>query len=226
MVLSRTGAGRSCAGTPMANLTASESTLPPHCWIGLEELRPELRRRLARRCPAHLDLDEVLQEALVRAARFRQTLQAPERLTGWVTRIAWNVLRERRRRGARERDLRAQDFDLESAPSPEGEPYAPDESDALLELEGVRIPRGRALLILEQEFAALAGKDRRVLGSYYWQAASCRETAQACGVKHDLVKTRLFRARRRLLRAMRRRLSSEPRKSPEKEIEPCRTAKS
>lgn len=195
--------------------------IPDSSWLGLDELRHELRRRIVRRCPVHVDADEVVQETLVRAARFRDTLQSPERLSGWVTRIAWNVLRERRRRAAREHDLRTHDFELESAPAAEGEPYGLDDSDALVDLEGVRVTRGLALRMLEQEFAALATGDRRVLGTYYWEAASCRDTAQVCGVKRELVKTRLFRARRRLLRAMRRRLSTESRKANEKEIELC-----
>lgn len=195
--------------------------IPDTCWLGLDELRPELRRRISRRCPAHVDVDEIVQETLVRAARFRETLHSPDRLTGWVTRIAWNVLRERRRRASREQDLRTHDFELETAPAPDGEPYAPDASDALVDLEGVRVARGVALRLLQQEFAALATGDRRVLWTYYWEAASCRETAQACGVRRELVKTRLFRARRRLLRAMRRRLSTESRKVTEKEIELC-----
>ena len=56
---------------------------------------------------------------------------------------------------------------------------------------------------------ALRPDDRRVLGSFYGGAGSCRETARECAIPVHLVKVRLYRARKRLTRALRRGLSLE-----------------
>jgi RNA polymerase sigma factor (sigma-70 family) len=194
---------------------------PIPAWSGLNELRPELRRRLAKRCPYHVDVEEIIQETLIRAARFRSTLQSQERLGGWVLRIAWNVLRERRRRSRREHDLRVPSMDLDANASSEGEPYAIEPTHVWLDLDGVLVGRERALELLGEELATLTPDDQVVLGAYYWGATSCHEAARTCGVRRELVKTRLFRARRRLLRAMRRRLFLETRKHPTPENELC-----
>ena len=53
----------------------------------------------------------------------------------------------------------------------------------------------------------LRAEDRRVLRSYYEGEQDCQATALECGIAPNLVKVRLFRARRRLERAVRRRLT-------------------
>ena len=56
---------------------------------------------------------------------------------------------------------------------------------------------------------SLRVEDRRVLRSYYAGDQNCRATAQECGIAPSLVKVRLFRARRRLTRALRRRIAAD-----------------
>jgi DNA-directed RNA polymerase specialized sigma24 family protein len=75
--------------------------IEPLRWSGLEELRPSLQRLLARRCRDAAELDDVVQETLLRAARYRAKLSERERLRGWAMRIAINVLRDRVRRRER-----------------------------------------------------------------------------------------------------------------------------
>ena len=67
-----------------------------------------------------------------------------------------------------------------------------------------------ALEVMTQALRGLKRADQRVLGSYYGGAQSCRETAAECDIPLHLVKVRLFRARRRLLRAIRARLALSP----------------
>ena len=61
--------------------------------------------------------------------------------------------------------------------------------------------------ILSGELRRMRSDDRDLLTSYYGGEASCREVALARNVPPAVVKVRLFRARRRLLQALRRRLA-------------------
>lgn len=174
-------------------------------WSGLDELRPLLERHLARRCRDVHELDDVVQETLLRAARYRASLSDPERLPVWVLRIGTNVLRDRVRRESRfpraEQNERV--FDRV-----EGREAMPDEvlEEEDLALEGVLVARDRAVGLLCGALGRLRDADRAVLCSYYGGAQSCRETAEDCEIAPDLVKVRLFRARKRLLRVLRERL--------------------
>jgi RNA polymerase sigma factor (sigma-70 family) len=178
------------------------------CWSGLDELRPLLESHLARRCRDAHELDDIVQETLLRAARYRASLIDPARLSVWVLRIGTNVLRDRVRRENRFPRAEANDqlFDLV-----EGREAMPDEQveEEDLALEGVLIARERAVAELCGALGRLRDADREVLCSYYGGAQSCRETSQDCEIAPDLVKVRLFRARRRLLRVLRLRLELE-----------------
>ena len=60
----------------------------------------------------------------------------------------------------------------------------------------------------------LRWSDRQVLCSYYGGSPSCSRTARELGIPAALVKVRLFRARRRLLQALRERLQLDPEPAP------------
>ena len=64
-------------------------------WGELEDLRPALRSFLARRCRDESELDDVVQETLLRAARYRGSLTRSGSLRPWALRIAANVLCDR-----------------------------------------------------------------------------------------------------------------------------------
>jgi RNA polymerase sigma-70 factor (ECF subfamily) len=171
-------------------------------WIGLEDLRPALRRYLVVRCLDENEVDDVIQETLLRAARYRRGLHRPERLRSWVLRIAANVFRDRRRDSTR---AHAMGIDEETAELPPSREVSPAESHAgiWLEIEGESIEREQALRLLARAFRLLRETDRAVLRSYYGGAESCARTAVECGMSPALVKVRLFRARRRLERRVR-----------------------
>lgn len=181
-------------------------------WCGLEALEPDLRSYLGRRCRDRHDVDDAVQETLVRAARYRASLADPVRLRGWAMRIATNVLRDQRRRwgaplgGALALDGQGDGpgVELELAPEPERDP--PEE---WLRLERHHVPREEALDLLARALASLRQDDRSVLDAYYAGSGGGPATARACGISPRLVKVRLFRARGRLRRAVRRLLALE-----------------
>lgn len=173
-------------------------------WRGLEELRPALRTYLKRRCRDPFELEDVVQETLLRAARYRTSLEDSRRLRGWTLRIAINVLRDRLRREARRSRLEQGDERLAQIESREPIP-GEEAEDARILLGAHSIGRREALMHLCQAVEELRPVDRAVLRSYYAGSQCCQVTAHECGIPTDLVKLRLFRARRRLVRAMKRR---------------------
>jgi RNA polymerase sigma factor (sigma-70 family) len=179
-----------------------EAVLGLERWLGLEELRPALRRFLIMRCPDENEVEDVIQESLLRAARYRRGLARPDRLRSWVMRIAANVLHDRRREAAR---MGAIELDEESEEAPPSREPAPGrgEHDVWLDIGGESVEREQALCLLAEAFPLLCGTDRSVLRSYYCGEQSCASTAVECGMSPSLVKVRLFRARRRLERRVR-----------------------
>ena len=176
-------------------------------WAGLEDLRPVLQAYLARRCRDESEADDIIQEALLRAARYRGSLNDPARLRAWVVRIAANCLRDHlRREGRLPRGESGEDvFDrLEGRESAPGE--IPE--DGQLSLDGEVVEKQVALRHVLRAMRRLRDEDQLVLDSYYTAQRSSRETAEICEVTPDLVKCRLFRARRRLRRTLRVRLGA------------------
>jgi RNA polymerase sigma-70 factor (ECF subfamily) len=176
-------------------------------WAGLEDLRPILRNYLARRCRDESEIDDIIQEALLRAARYRESLSDPTRLRAWVIRIAANCLRDHLRREGR---LPRGDASDEIFERIEGREDVPGEisEDMQLSVNGMVVEREHALKHVLGAMRRLRDEDQLVLDSYYAGQRSCAETAQVCEVAPDLVKCRLFRARRRLRRTLRVRLGT------------------
>lgn len=179
----------------------------PSRWLGLDELRPGLRAFLRRHCRDGAELEDVLQETLLRAARYRGSLSDPRNLRGWTQRIALNVLRDRLRRGRRQRRVEAGEECLDLTEGREAIPGELDEG-VHLRLGSFLVDRRVALAELDQAVEELKPADRAVLRSYYGGAQSCAATASECGISSSLVKVRLFRARKRLMRVLRRRLGT------------------
>ena len=183
--------------------------LVPSRWLGLDELRPTLRRFLRRHCRDGAELEDVLQETLLRAARYRDSLADPRNLRSWTQRIAVNVLRDRVRRGRRQRRVECGDEPIACV---EGREAIPGEcgEDVQLRVGTFVVDRRVALAELGVVFGELKPADRAVLRSYYAGEQSCALTAGECDIPAGLVKIRLFRARKRLMRALRRRLAALP----------------
>lgn len=176
-------------------------------WCGLEELRDVLRCFLSRHCRDPNEIEDVVQETFLRAAHYRANLCDDQRLRSWTMRIALNVLTDRQRRSTRLVPAHSGEilFDGVELHGEDGE----DEDEAEPEFRVGRwlVGKEAALSHLGGALASLRQEDRRVLDSYYGGRGSCRETAEECEIPTHLVKVRLFRARQRLVRAIRRRLA-------------------
>lgn len=172
-------------------------------WRGVDGLTEFLRRVLASRCRDEFELEDVVQEACVRAARYRSTLSDEARLRPWAARIALNVLKSRARRlqDARQRPLEEDEEDALADPEPE--PRVPD----LFRAGPWVVDREEALQHLRLAMAGLRDDDRRLLSAFYDGGESCRRAAHVCELSPGLAKVRLFRARQRLQRLVRRRIS-------------------
>jgi RNA polymerase sigma factor (sigma-70 family) len=178
----------------------------PCTWTGLEELRSEVRSAIVRRATRRIEVDDIVQEALLRAARYRRSLVDPERLRAWVVRIALNVLRDQMRRDMRipRMDIAEEVFELI-----EGREEIPGDvcDDDAVEAEGGIFEREVMLRYLDRAFEDLPRCDRRVLQAYY----SRDEAPPRPGCMREgmpvLFKVHVFRARGRLARALRKRLA-------------------
>jgi RNA polymerase sigma-70 factor (ECF subfamily) len=173
-------------------------------WGGLEGLEPELRRYLRRRCRDASEEDDVVQETLLRAARYRPSLLEPDRLGGWSQRIAANVLRDRRRRESRLARAECGAAGLDALPDPVD--CVADE-ERLIRVGGLELELGVMLGHLERALRGLRERDRRVLRSYYQGGGETARVARELGIARGLVKVRLYRARQRLGVALRQRLA-------------------
>lgn len=171
-------------------------------WLGLEEIRGSLQAFLGRHCADDNDIEDVIQETFVRAARYR-TFCRVRNLRPWAKRIALNVLADWRRRACR---CPLQPLDaLETDPPARGD----EETGGSFHVGRWQVEAHAALAMVHHELPQLRSSDRRLLDRYYRDQRSVREAGEAAGVSPALAKVRLFRARRRLLRALRRRIALE-----------------
>jgi RNA polymerase sigma-70 factor (ECF subfamily) len=175
-------------------------------WTCLEGLREGLRSLLVRHCRDESEVEDVIQETFLRAYRYRHGLAREVRLRSWTMRIALNVLSDARRRASRVRCAAPGESLWEELEAPQ-EDAAADEGDGTYRLGEWELGKEAALEHVSRALSALRLEDRRVLDSFYRGSQSCRTTGQECGIPRHLVKIRLFRARRRLLKGLRRNLA-------------------
>ena len=174
-------------------------------WSGLEDLRPVLLKFLVRRCRAVNEAEDLIQETFVRAARYRRDLSNRARLRSWIVQIAANVFRDHVRRGGRGSMVVCEDEVLDQVEGPR--PSGDAGEDDVLELGGELVDKDLLLDDLSRAVGELRSRDRTVIDSYYADGQPTALIAEHCGISPSLVKVRLFRARRRLERAVRSRAS-------------------
>jgi RNA polymerase sigma-70 factor (ECF subfamily) len=171
------------------------------CWRGLQEMEPHVRAFARRRCRDVHELDDVVQETLLRAARYRRGLSDERRLKSWTLRIASNVVRDRKRRDGALFFLDPEAGELLAIEGSEADPGSAGEWMRLTEF-GVVMEHDALVGHVARVIGELAPGDARVLRSYYREPLSSARAASECGVANALVKTRLFRARKRLRRRL------------------------
>jgi RNA polymerase sigma-70 factor (ECF subfamily) len=131
--------------------------------------------------------EDLTADTFLRAVRgFRQFDPARGSLQGWIFAIARNVIRDHRKEAHTRRVVRMDNLrDLVSAaPSPEERLVYEEESARLLEA-----------------LAGLDDADREIIGLRYTSELSPDEIGRLLGVSGAAVRTRLWRALRRLRRA-------------------------
>jgi RNA polymerase sigma-70 factor (ECF subfamily) len=170
-------------------------------WKGLNELRPAVEQTLARNCRDRNELDDMVQETLLRAACFRHGLQDPSRLRSWVIRIAWNVMRDHVREERRSTSVDTSDPLFSLLESTElslcdlnfredvqigGSPYDGDD----------------VLKVLRVLLSELTPDERQLFESFYVQGLACSGTAQRLEISRQAIKMRLHRLRSKLRRGL------------------------
>jgi RNA polymerase sigma-70 factor (ECF subfamily) len=194
--------------------TKAQAVASSAAWTQLVAHEPALRSWLVRRCRNASELDDVVQETLLRAARSSVRGHDPRRFSAWLARIANNTLNDwiRREGRARRASESALDPDEIAAPDAVRECEMPPD-DEPCRLGRHVVPRSVARAHLESVLRGLREHDRIVLAAYYREGRSCAETAATCGIAPKLVKVRLYRARQRVIREVERRLSQPGRES-------------
>lgn len=173
---------------------------PPAAWDGLDALRPDLERFLAARSRDRHAIDDAIQESFIRAARYRRALTQPEALRGWLRKIGLNALTDvHRGRRRRVESLPTSEEDELASPHPEPGDLC-DEVEVRCAERTVGVSRARRLL--ERALGHLPHLDRHVLVSIYLDGDPRDEVARRLGLDANLLKTRLYRARLKLRRAL------------------------
>lgn len=174
-------------------------------WLGICELRSDVESTLRRRCPDRHELDDLVQETLIKAARNRPNLQHPSRLRSWVLRIAWNVFHDHVRR---EHVLRGQcvsSEELDDLQASQGVRTEVDREERL-ELEGQLFDMSEMVAMVRCQVAKLSATERGLYSAFYSEGLGCATAAERLGTSHKGVKMRLVRLRRKLRRGIRQRV--------------------
>lgn len=174
---------------------------PSPTWNDLCDLRPIVVAFLGRYTRDDAEIDDVAQEAMLRAARFRIHLSDPERLRPWLLRIALNLLRDRMRR---EHRLPRAEHDDEVFDTLEGREEVPGDppGEMRMALSGQLVERCAVFEHLDAAIAGLRAADRGVLAAWYGDDATRGRASRVCERAPHMAKVRVFRARRRLTRAL------------------------
>jgi RNA polymerase sigma-70 factor, ECF subfamily len=149
-----------------------------------------VKRRISSMAENATDLDDLLQEVVLKVWRHLSTFRAESSFRTWMTRVAINeVLQSYRRQQRRPPCHALSDFDTLVSP---GE--SPHQSFA----------RAEAAQAVRRAVATLPEKYRRVLVLHDLEQLSARETAESLHSTIPAVKTRLFRARLMLYATLQR----------------------
>lgn len=153
-----------------------------------ELMRATATREARRYLLAAHDVDEAVQEALVRAWRRRATCRGADRMP-WVRQIARNEALRVLDRGRRRAEHELLDDETLLATLPDEE-AAEAQDDLLLRME------------VEQALRRLSVADRQLLALRYERDLSQPEVARRLGIPEGTVKIRLHRLRGRLRKAL------------------------
>jgi len=183
--------------------TGVEARSDTEAWAGLEEMRDGLRAFLVRQCQDENDVEDVIQETFLRAARYRRGHRVKS-LRPWAMRIALNVLADAKRRG-----VRTQAEPRSSEPLDPPARHEASLADSSYRVGEVWLDGESARELVLNALGRLQARDRSVLDSYYGGELQTRVVSEECGIPQRVVKVRLYRARQRLLFLLRQRAARE-----------------
>jgi RNA polymerase sigma-70 factor (ECF subfamily) len=147
------------------------------------EFAGRLRAFVARRVPAGIEPDDVVQEVFVRVVRHLPSLRDAERIEAWLFQIARNTLRDAMRARQR-RDSRTDNLEVD----------VPAEADT----EDVRAAEAELAPCLTPMVARLAEPYRSAIELTSVQGLTQTEAAKRVGVSVSGMKSRVQRARDQL----------------------------
>ncbi|MFT7668258.1 MAG: RNA polymerase sigma-70 factor (ECF subfamily) [Planctomycetota bacterium] len=172
-------------------------------WRGLGEMRGVVEQALSQNCRDSNELDDMVQDTMLRAARFRRGLLDRRRLRPWVLRIAWNVLHDHVRHEHRlGRVDVAEEFllEMEGSEKPPGR-----QLNLCLRVGGILFDRDDLLRILKDLIPLMPESDRRLFDVFYGEGLGCKRSAERLEISQESIKMRLFRMRNRLRRELHKR---------------------
>jgi RNA polymerase sigma-70 factor (ECF subfamily) len=168
------------AGTGPAALAGETSAM----WA---EFATPLRAFVARRVPAGIEPDDVVQEVFLRVVRHLPTLRDAERVEAWLYQIARNALRDAMRSRQR-RDSRTDSLEIDLPTEPV--------------LEDVRAAEAELAPCLTGMVARLPEPYRTAMELTSQQGLTQSEAAKRAGVSISGMKSRVQRAREQLKRML------------------------
>ena len=167
----------STVGEPSPGLMAGDTT---RMWA---EFAAPLRAFVARRVPAGIEPDDVVQEVFLRVVRHLPSLRDADRIEAWLFQIARNTLRDAMRARQR-RDNRTDTLD--------------GDVPAAADVEDVRAAEAELAPCLTAMIARLAEPYRTAIELTSQQGLTQIEAARRVGVSISGMKSRVQRAREQL----------------------------
>ena len=166
-------------------------------WEGLEERRGRLERKVSQWSRDKSVVDDVVQETMMRAARFRMGLREPVRLDAWMERIAWNVLM-----GVCSREARWGVSIVENCKLDGNLGREPDPEIELIEdvtwVCDKEVESHRVSALLEGAVRSLSKGEQHLIHLAYTKLMSPAAISAELGLRRTVVKSRLYRIRKKL----------------------------
>lgn len=145
------------------------------------DVAARLRPFVAHRVPAN-DIDDILQDVLVRMHRGLPSLQDSERFSAWMFQVARNAIVDARRKRT---DIPVEDAELEATPA---EPSDADDRDAATALAGC----------VSLFVAQLPSPYREAVTLVELEGRTAKEAAEMVGISVSGMKSRVQRGRAQL----------------------------
>lgn len=134
---------------------------------------------------------EMVQETFLRAFRYIKKYDPSKKFSTWVYSIAKNICIDEKRKMDRSRTVSIEDVNPSSIQSSHQGQHLKDPSQISLQLED--------RMLLERAIAQLPDKYRAAIILCYFQELPYQEIGDVLGLSLNLVKVRIFRAKKQLL---------------------------